>query len=148
MTRRALLASAAVLAGCGAGDDPEPPRASEAPGGDSSLADVALLNDALGLERRSGATEHVRVLEAEIRRARGKVNPLPLPPRRGLDAADVAAEKVAFYVDVLPKVKDPRLRRVLAGLLGGAAEAYADAATDAGEDPAPEAFFAGRTIQP
>ncbi len=147
VTRRALLAAGAgalAAAGCGEGEDVEPPRADEAPGGDSSRADVALLNDALAIERRAGAEDHARTLEREIRRAEGEPNPLPLASRAGFGRDAIEAEKIAFYVDVLPKVNDPRLRRVLAGLLAAAATAWSEASGGAATE---ESFFAGGRIE-
>ena len=154
LTRRGLLASAAVLAGCGSGDDAEAPRAYEDPGGPSSLADVAILNDAVALERRAvehyagkggpwlrRSREHVAVLERAIRRARGRLNPLGAGSRKEWSSADVEAEKIAFYVDVVAKLADPGLRETVAGLLAGAATSYAEIRLKEGQVPAPEAFL-------
>jgi hypothetical protein len=152
VTRRGVLAAgaAAVAAGgCGAADGGRPERASEAVGGASSPADAALLDDALGAERRvagvlPSSRDRVRALEREILRRGGHVDPPPdrTPPPADPEAA--AAELVALYVDVIPKLSEPALRGVFAGLLAGAARAGAQARADAGRDPAPEPFVAGR----
>jgi hypothetical protein len=149
VTRRALVAGAgaALLAGCGEGDDPPPERAAEARGGDSTLADLALLNDALGVERRTAgvlprATEHVATLERAIRARRGTPRPLEGgEPPGGARAA--ANELIAFYVDLLTKLSEPELRGLVAGLLADAGAALANERRKAGDDPAPSAFVAG-----
>lgn len=151
VTRRALLASTALLAGCGGAEEGESERASERPGGVSSLADVALLNDALALERRVAerfprlrerAERHVALIEAAIRRARGEIQPLA-PGSGASDAVAAQDELVALYVDYLPKLSEPRLRGEVGLLLGDAAGAAAELRAAAGEDPAPRAFVVG-----
>ena len=92
LTRRALLAaSGAMLALAGCGDDAEAPRASDERGGDSSLADVALLNDALAAERRAApllprSAAHAAAIEREIERLGGEVQPLEAGGRAPRDA--------------------------------------------------------------
>lgn len=149
-SRRGLLGAfgaAALLGGCG--DSAPAPRADELPGGESSLADVALLNDALAAERRTvgllpRASEHVAALERAIARAGGEPRPLPGGPPRPVGAEQAAAQLVAFYVDLLPKLAEPRLREQVAGLLGDAARALAYERVEDGRDAAPRAFEAGR----
>jgi hypothetical protein len=141
--RRALLGAAALLAGCGSEAAPAP-RADEQQGGDSSLADVALLDDALAAERRTAgvlprAAAHVAALERAIARAGGEARPDAGGAQAG-DAEAAAGELVAFYVDLLAKVADPRLRELVAGMLSDAATALATAR----EMPAPHAFEEGR----
>ena len=150
VTRRGALAAgaAALVAGCGKGDAPPPDRAADARGGDSSLADVALLNDALAAERQTlgllpRAREHVRVLEREILRSGGEPRPLEAQAPPADDPQAAAAELVALYVDLLAKLAEPRLRGTLARLLADAAGALAEQRQAAGADPAPSAFVAG-----
>ena len=150
VSRRALLGGAAlVLAGCGDDDDGAPPRAGEQAGGDSTLADLALLNDALAAERAAASVlpssaRHVRVLEREIARLRGRPEELaggaPVPD----DAGTAAAQLIALYVDMLPKLAEPRLRGLIADVLADAARSLASLRVERGQDPAPQAFVAGR----
>ena len=158
MTRRGLVAAAALLAGCGAADDGEPGRAAEEAGGTSSLADAALLNDALAAERRvlerleaahgvpaavvRRGRAHLDLIERAIRRAHGRVQPLD-PGPAAPDPVVAQDELVALYVDQLPKLSEPRLRGEVAGLLADAALAGAELRLARGEEPAPEALFAG-----
>ena len=149
MRRRALLGAAALVAGCGAGDDAPPERSADAPGGDSSLADAALLNDALAAERRAArllprSRAHAGKLERAIRRVGGDVQPLADRAAPPADARAAADELIALYVDLLAKLADARLRAEVAALLAAAATAGAEARAAAGEDPAPQAFAAGR----
>jgi hypothetical protein len=141
--RRALLAAGALAALGGCGDDSEPVRAGEAPGGESSLADVALLNDALTAERAAqpelpSSRGRAAALEGEIRRLKGTPRPLA-PAGRPPDAQTAAGELVALYVDLLAKVAEPLLRRRVGRVLASAARAYAELRAE----PAPEAFVAG-----
>jgi hypothetical protein len=143
VTRRGLLAaSAALLAGCGSDDAGPEQRASERPGGISSLADVALLNDALALERRAGNARSAALLERLIRRARGAVHPLD-PGAAPPDPVAAQDELVALYVDYLPKLSEPRLRAEVGGLLAAAARRGAELRERAGREPAPAALFDG-----
>ena len=149
VTRRALLGGAAlVLAGCG-DDGGEPRLAFEEAGGDSTLADVALLNDALANERRAAevlprSAANAARLEREIARLRGRPRPLagdaPPPP----DPIAAAQELVALYIDMLPKLAEPRLRGLAGELIAAASGAIAELRAERGEHPAPEAFVAGR----
>jgi hypothetical protein len=149
-SRRGLLASlggAVLLGGCGEGGGPPAPRADESRGGDSSLADVALLNDALAAERRTvgvlpRARAHVRALERAIARAGGEARPAAEATATG-GAERAAEELIAFYVDVLAKLAEPGLRVEVAALLSDAARALAEARAERGADPAPAAFVAG-----
>ena len=149
LRRRGLLAAGglALLSGCGDDDDGAPLRAGEAPGGDSTLADAALLNDLLAAELAAArvlpsSRARARALEAEIRRL--EVEPRPIedttPPRTAEAAANGL---VALYVDVLAKLAEPPLRRRVAQIFAGAATALATVRERAGEEPAPEAFVAG-----
>lgn len=151
-TRRGLLGAfgaAALLGGCG--DDSGPaPRADELRGGASTLADVALLNDALEAERRTigvlpRARAHVAALERAITGAGGEPRSLPSgrPPPTG--AEEAAAELVAFYVDLLAKLAEPELRERASALLADAARALARARVEDGRAAAPSAFEEGRT---
>ena len=148
-SRRGLLGglgAALLLGGCGE-ESPPAPRADEERGGDSSLADAALLNDALAAERRTvgvlpRAGDHVRVLEREIARVGGEAHAGTGTAAAG-DAERAAAELVALYVDLVAKLAEPRLRVKVAGLLSDAAGALARARADRGADPAPEAFVVG-----
>ena len=151
LTRRGALAagSAALLAGCGAGDDPPPGRAADRRGGESSLADAALLNDALAAERRAApllprSREHARLLERDIRDLRGEVRPLADAAAPPASAERAGEELIAMYVDMLAKLSEPRLRGRVGSLLAAAAEGAAQARASAGGDPAPRAFEAGR----
>ena len=149
-SRRGLLGAfgaAVLLGGCGEESAPAP-RADEQRGGPSSLADVALLDDALAAERRTvgvlpRAREHVAVLEREIARAGGRARPA-VGARVSVGAEAAAGELVAFYVDLLAKLAEPRLRVEVAALLSDAARALAQARAERGADPAPAAFVAGR----
>ena len=150
VTRRTALAGAgaALLAGCGAGDDPPRERAAERRGGESTLADVALLNDALAAESRTQgllpqASAHVELLEREIRASGGRPRPVEAPAPPPATARAGANELIAFYVDLLTKLSEPRLRALVAGLLADAARALAELRQRRGEDPAPEPFVAG-----
>ena len=144
MTRRGLLASAALLAGCGAADEDAPPPgpAAEAEGGTSTLADVSLLNDALALERRAGHADRAALLERLIRRREGDVQPLDPGPGPE-DPLATEEELVALYVDQLPKLSEPLLRTEVAALLRAAATGAAEVRLERGEDPAPAAFVTG-----
>lgn len=144
VTRRGLLAAAggAAVAGCGDGGGGEPPRGEERPGGVSSLADVALLNDLLALERRAGNAAQAALLARLIRSRRGEVRPLDPGPAPE-DEVAARDELVGLYVDYLAKVSEPRLRGELGGLLADAARAAAELRASRGWDPAPEAFFDG-----
>jgi hypothetical protein len=155
-TRRGLLGAlgaGALFGGCG--DDPAPTqRADESRGGESSLADVALLNDALAAERRTRgvlprAEEHARILERAIARAGGEARP-DAGGATASDAEAAAGELVAFYVDVLAKLAEARLREEVAGLLSDAAAALAAARLRAAPGRSPlaaavSAFEAGRS---
>ena len=149
-SRRGLLGAlgAAVLLGaCGDDERPAAPRADESRGGDSSLADVALLNDALAAERRTvgvlpRAREHVRALERAIARAGGQARPGAGATATG-GAERAAGELIAFYVDVLPKLAEPALRTEVGVLLSDAARAAAQERARRGAAAAPEAFGTG-----
>jgi hypothetical protein len=153
--RRALLGAgaAALLAGCGDGDSAGGGGGAEARGDESTLADAALLDDALAYERRAAealaddgaaaalrrrARSHVDLLARLIRERRGE--PRPLAPREDAGSQE---ELVALYVDMVAKLSEPALRGVAGGLLADAAGAAAQLRFEAGEDPAPEPFVAG-----
>ena len=133
VTRRVAAASERPRSSPAAATTSPPPRAAEERGGDSSLADVALLNDALAAERRAGHRGHVALIEREIARARGREQPLDAGPL-------TEDEFVAFYVDMLPKLAEPRLREVVAGLLADWARERARQRVAAGGQPAKEPF--------
>ena len=158
MTRRGLVVAAALLAGCGAQDGRDEGRDSDETGGTSSLADAALLNDALAAERRAlerleaarGVPEAIvrrgrarlALIERAIRRARGKVQPID-PGPAAPDPVVALDELVALYLDQLPKLSEPRLRGDVARLLADTALSGAELRVARGEDPAAEALYDG-----
>jgi hypothetical protein len=155
LDRRALLlagAAGALLGGCGAGEG--------RPGGRDH--DRSLVTGLLRLERRAVAIyerqdgalaarllaherEHVARLEDALPgqraagRARAADDPGSLELARRLEETSVAA-----YLTALPRVGDPGLRRLLAGIAAVEAEHLAAVSAALGEPAAPAAFVRGR----
>lgn len=158
LSRRVLLAAGAtgvLLAGCG-GDQPR--DRDRDPDGDA-----AVLAGLLGLERRAIAIyerqdsalaatllvherEHAARLEEAlkgrrpaVRATRKAAGTAPLELARRLEETSVAQ-----YLDALPRVSDPGLRRLLAGIAAVEAEHLGAVHAALGEPVAPAAFVRGR----
>jgi hypothetical protein len=169
MTRRTLLQLAALgwaaLAGCGGGGHRERKVDPE--------ADAALLNTLLELEHLSVAAyaaarlggsarrfgdherEHAVRLAQTIRRLGGSpVEPKPraeydLPRLRSRTdalrfAVDLESTAVAAYLDALPKLSDPTLRRQIGATLTVEAEHMSVLLGELGEPQVPRALVTGQ----
>ena len=149
VARRAFLAGAGALAVAGCGRS----AADDEPGGTppdrtatSRQGDVELLQAALGYEqqaRNPGDETHAERLREALREL--DADPAPTTPahRPPADAADAASVAIAFYLDMLPKLYDAGLRRLVASILVADSERLAVLRERAGQRPAPDAFVYG-----
>jgi hypothetical protein len=137
--RRGLFAGAAALAitGCGtSAEDDEPGGAPEERSATSRQGDIELLQAALAIELAS-KSEHDPAHAEELRRAlrerkaepTTRPDPVPTDPGRA----------IAFYLDMLPKVYDERLRSTIASILVVEAQQLAAGS----KTPPPDAFVYG-----
>ena len=147
--RRALLAGAGalVVAGCGRSpEEDEPGGAPRARTATSRQGDVELLQAALGYEQQE-RNPHDRVHAERLREALIdlKAEPRPTPPAHApaSDAAEAAAVSLAFYMDILPKLYDKELRKLIASILVVESEQLAALREREGQRPAPDAFVYG-----
>ena len=147
--RRALLAGAGalVVAGCGRSpEDDEPGGSPQDRTATSRQGDVELLQAALGYEQQE-RNPHDRAHAEALRDALAdlKADATPTPPAHppAADAAEAAAISLGFYLDILPKLYDKELRKLVASILVVEGEQLAVARSRAGSEPAPEAFVYG-----
>ena len=149
LDRRALLAGAGALALAGCGRSPEqddPGGAPQERTATSRQGDIELLQAALGYEqqeRNPHDGEHAERLRAAL--ADLKAEPTPTSPSHPppSDAAEFAAVSLAFYLDILPKLYDKELRKLVASILVVESEQLAVLREREGQRPAPDAFVYG-----
>ena len=149
VARRGFLAGAAALAvtGCGrTATEDDPGGAPQERTVTSRQGDVELLQAALGLEqqeRNPHDRAHAERLRKELRDRGAEPAPTPptAPPPR--DPAGAAALAIAFYLDMLPKVYDPKLRTLVASILVVESEQLAALRERDGQRAAPDAFVYG-----
>jgi hypothetical protein len=167
--------AAALLAGCGDGEEPASReelarRDLRLVGRGLDLentviaayaAGEGLLSDsALGSSRAivSQEREHAARLERLVRDLGGRPTPpktddeyaRSFPRLRGQRdalrfAVDVENMAVRFYIEALPKLSDPELRRLAASILTSEAEHAALLRAELGRQPVPDAFVTGRS---
>lgn len=157
--RRGLLAGAAVLAlsGCGkTGDDPggAPPSLSAT----SVEGDIELLQAAYQQEIHDASVYQAlknepfaKIEEAHadrIAEALDKLGATPDPPPSdfdptGADPQAIEGNAIAFYLDMLPKVYDAKLRTVIASILAVEAEQLAVLRDEDGASALTDAFVYG-----
>ena len=149
LDRRALLAGAGALALAGCGRSPE----EDEPGGSpqdrtatSRQGDVELLRAALGYEQQE-RNPHDAAHAQELRDALAdlKAGTAPIAPSHepAADPAEAAAVIIAFYLDILPKLYDKELRKLVASILVVESEQLAALREREGRPPAPDAFVYG-----
>lgn len=147
--RRGLLAGAAVLAlsGCGrsaAEDEPggSPPERSAT----SRQGDIELLRAALGMEqqeRNPRDRAHAERLREALRERGADPAPIAPPEPPPADRAEAAGRAVAFYLDMLPKLYDEKLRSTIASILVVESQQLAALRAREGQRAAPDAFVYG-----
>jgi hypothetical protein len=155
VARRGFLAGATALAlsGCGrsAGDD-EPGGKPQERTATSRRGDIELLQAALLMEleqqavHEDGFRDIERVHAArltEALRALGAEPSSQVSTQVVSDATEVEGRAIAFYLDMLPKVYDAKLRSLIASILVVEAEQLAELRARAGRPPAPDAFVYG-----
>ena len=170
LSRRQLLGlggSVAVLASCGGGSEPRRRGRSEA-----EALDLKLVGSALDLEhtviggaaRRATRTiaeqerEHAGRLEQAVRALGGRPNPPKTREeyarafprlREGDDAlrfaVDLENAAVRFYLESLPKLTSPALRRLAGAIATNEAQHAAVLRGELGRPQAPDAFVTGRS---
>ena len=148
LARRGFLAAGALaMAGCGRSPAEEEP-AGTAPDrtATSRQGDVELLQAALGFEQQErnphdrGHAQRLREELLDLDAEPEPVAPADAPPA---DAADAAAGGIAFYLDILPKLYDADLRKLIASFVVAESERLAVLRERAGQRPAPDAFVRG-----
>jgi hypothetical protein len=155
-TRRGLLAGGiagggALLAGCGTEAAPSPRDADLLARPLSAERSLIAAYEAIGgrLARRIAVQEraHAGRLERAIRAAggpRGGARTREPGLVEGLDGAlELERRAIAAYLDVLPSLRDPALRGLVAGLLTSDAQHVAVVLAALGRDPLPDAFAQG-----
>jgi hypothetical protein len=153
-SRRGLLlgGAALLLAGCGARTVAEEDVAGPAPEGERPEAE--LLAGAIAVKEIAAAAHEdpalARIERAHVARLRGIVQSLsggrPAVGTGGEDDPERAEERtIAVLQDLLPRLQDPELRRLVADMMVVDAQQLAALRLQAGGDPAPEAFLAPRT---
>ncbi len=149
VARRAFLAGAGALAvsGCGrTATDDEPGGAPQERTATSRQGDVELLRAALGYEQQErnshdGAhAEKLREALKELDAEPAPISPSEPPPDDPAEAASVA---LAFYLDILPKLYDKELRKLVASIVVVESQQLAALRDEAGQRPAPDAFVYG-----
>ena len=149
VARRGLLAGAGALAmaGCGrSAEEDEPGGSPQSRTATSRQGDIELLQAALGYEQQE-RNPHDRAHAAKLREALDALDAEPTPTmpseRPPQEAADATAVTIAFYLDILPKLYDKELRKLVASILVVESEQLAVLRARAGERPAPDAFVYG-----
>ena len=147
--RRGFLAGAGALAISGCGRSPEEDEPAGSPQdrtATSRQGDVELLQAALGYEQQE-RNPHDRAHAQELREALDDLDAdaTPTPPAHPppADAADAAAVTIAFYLDILPKLYDKELRKLVTSILVVESEQLAVLREREGQRPAPDAFVHG-----
>ena len=147
--RRGFLAGAGALAISGCGRSPEqddPGGAPQERTATSRQGDIELLQAALGYEQQE-RNPHDREHAERLRQALAelKADPKPVTPAHApaKDAAEAAAVSIAFYLDILPKLYDKELRKLVASILVVESEQLAVLREREGQSPAPDAFVHG-----
>lgn len=147
--RRELLAGAAALAvsGCGrSATEDEPGGAPEDRAATSREGDVELLQAALGYEqqeRNPHDRAHAERLRRELRDRGAEPEPTTPAEPPAEDSAEAAGRAIAFYLDMLPKVYDADLRRLIASILVVESQQLAALREREGLQPAPDPFVYG-----
>lgn len=149
VARRGFLAGAGALAvaGCGrTATDDEPGGSPQERTATSRQGDIELLQAALGIEqqeRNPHDREHAERLREALRDLEAEPAPVAPPGQPPEDRLEAAAQAVAFYLDMLPKVYDADLRRLVASIAVVESEQLAVLRARAGQQPAPDAFVYG-----
>jgi rubrerythrin len=147
--RRGLLAGAAALAlsGCGrSATEDEPGGSPQDRTATSRQGDVELLQAALGLEqqeRNPHDRAHAEKLRQALRDLDAERAPTAPPEPPTSDRAGAAAVAIAFYLDILPKLYDADVRKLVASILVVESEQLAHLRERDGQPPAPDAFVYG-----
>ena len=147
--RRALLAGAAafVLSGCGRSPtQDEPGGAPQDRTATSRQGDVELLQGALGYEqqeRNPHDRAHAEKLREALRELEAEPAPTAPPGPPPASADEAASVAIAYYLDILPKLYDTEIRKLVASILVVESEQLAALRERDGQRPAPDAFVYG-----
>ena len=163
VARRGFLAGAGALALSGCGRSP----GEDEPGGSppertatSRRGDIELLQAAHAMELEEFAAydarrdavqvrfagleqEHAARLARALRDLGAPEPPGTSRPPQGRAPLEAENRSIAFYLDMLPKVYDAKLRSLIASILVVESEQLAVLLEQAGEPPAPEPFVYG-----